>query len=433
MATITLPGVITSLTDTQALDDLMRRFGNAQRRAFSLKSLDVATSSIETILQQETGLNSRYSKDAYYSIKHLPSNTTLGGLKNQRLREKGKITKEEYNKRRNAFLLSRGDRTKQVNLNLRLDLATMQLRINTCCHDTATTWIVAKIFIPQKYLDTYGGYLDGSQPYTVQLKRRNFDRGYDLRISITLPCVIREASRVMTLDINAGHTDFAVMNENDGRLVAIGKFNHHEAQHTRRGKRHHLLNKLVEKIGNLARHYDAEVVVGWLNTGRFWSYSTKATRKIRQLTQYIFRLLLKRLEVQGIKVSESSEAYTSKLGDLLSQLVGYDVHTGAAMMFALKVINYDLFKQLKTLFLFGVPSYEVDGRRRRGQRRESGLTVLMQYRTLLKSMKCWMAMTSSNILEEGGGLPIPGREGLSWLDNLKASFPCLTITIWYHI
>jgi IS605 OrfB family transposase len=189
------------------------------------------------------------------------------------------------------------------------------------------------------------------------------------------------------------------------------------------------LNKLVNKIGNLARHYNAEVVVGQLNTGTFWSYSTKATRKIRQLPQYRFRQLLKRLEVQGIKVSERSEAYTSKLGELVSQLVGYDIHKCAAMMFALKVINYEVFTQLKTLFLFGVPSDEADGRRRRGQRRESGLTASIQYRTLLKSMKCWMAMNSSRG-EEGGYLPMPGREGLSFLDNLKAPLLCLIITLW---
>ncbi len=426
-AIITLPGVITSVTNRALLNALLRKFGNARRRAFSLKRKGLATSCIETILQQEIGLNARYIKDAYYSIKDLPYNTTFGGLKNQRLREKGKITKEEYKQRRNALLISRGERSKKGNLNLRLDFSTMQLRINTCRNDNK--WMFANVFIPQKYLDKYHGYLDGSHPYTVLLKRRDFDRGYDLRISIKIPCMIQEASRVMTLDINAGHTDFAVMNKEDGMPVAIGRFNHHKTQYTRRGKRNHLLNMLVRKIGNLARHYYAEVVVGSLNTGKFKSYSKKATRTIRQLPQYQFRHLLKRLELQGTKVSERSEAYTSKLGDVISQLIGYDIHKCAAMMFALKVINYDLFKQLKT-FLFGVPSYEAYGRRRRGRRRESGLTAPIQYRKFLKSMKFWMAMNSSIVKEDGGYLPTPGREGLSFLDNLKANFPCLTMNIW---
>jgi hypothetical protein len=72
MAVITLPGIVTSLPDTPALDDLMRNFGNARRRAFSLKRQGLKTPSLETILQQQIGFNSRYVKDAYYSIKNLP-------------------------------------------------------------------------------------------------------------------------------------------------------------------------------------------------------------------------------------------------------------------------------------------------------------------------------------------------------------------------
>jgi IS605 OrfB family transposase len=425
-AVITLPGIITSVTDRAAFQELLRKFSTARRRAFSLKRKGVATSHIETLLQLETGLNARYSKDAYCSITHLPSNTTFGGLKNQRLREQGKITKEEYNKRRSALLLSRGERAKKGNLNLRLELDTMQLCIATCGNEKK--WLFANICIPQKYLAKYRAYLDGSHPYTVQLKRRDFDRGYDLRISITLPCTLRKTSRVMTLDINAGHTDFAVMNKDDGRVITVGKFNHHETQHARRGKRDHVLNKLVEKIGNLASHYDAEVVVGHLNTGRFKSYSKQATRKIRQMPQYKFRPLLTRLELHGIPVTERSEAYTSQLGAVLSQLIGLDTHKCAAILFALKVINYALFQQLKTLFLFGAPSDEGDGSRRRRRRRESGLTALIQYRTFLKRMKYWMAMTFP--VGDGGYLPTPGGEGLSFLDGLQAPFPCLDIKVW---
>ena len=59
-------------------------------------------------------------KDAYATIEHLPPHATFGGLNNQRLREKGKITREEYKKRRNSIIYARGDKTKAGNLNLRL-------------------------------------------------------------------------------------------------------------------------------------------------------------------------------------------------------------------------------------------------------------------------------------------------------------------------
>lgn len=426
MAVITLPGVITSIPDMITLRELMKKFGNARRRAFSMKRKGMTPRVIEKILQREIGLNSRYIKDAYYSIKTLPFNTTFGGLKNQRLREKGKISKVEYSKRRNAILISRGERSKKGNLNLRLDLDAMELRINNSSKNRVNRWFHAKIFIPQKYLNKYGNYLNGSLPYTVLIKRRNFDRGYDVRISIKITCKVQNASRLMALDVNAGHTDFAVINKLDAKVVAVGKLNHYETQHTRRGKRSNLVNKLVEKIGNIARHYNAEVVTGALNTAKFKNCNKKATRKIRQMPQYQFRQLLKRLERQGIKVGERSEAYTSKIGAILSPLIGLDIHKCAAILFAIKVINYEVFQQLKT-FLFGVLSDEGNGSRRRMRRRESGLTAPLQYRMFLKRMKYWRVMNSLD--GERGYLPTPGREGLSYLDNLKANFPCLNIII----
>ncbi len=52
----------------------------------------------------------------------------------------------------------------------------------------------------------------------------------------------------MTLDINAGHTDFAVIDRKSKKIVAVGKFNHYETQHTKRGKREYLLHKLVDRM-----------------------------------------------------------------------------------------------------------------------------------------------------------------------------------------
>ena len=109
----------------------MFKFGKARRRAYSLRRKGYTKSEIEKILRDEIGLNSRYIKDAYHSVKDLPHHVTFGGLKNQRLREKGKISKEEYHRRRNSIVISRGEKSKNGNLNMRLDLERMELRINT--------------------------------------------------------------------------------------------------------------------------------------------------------------------------------------------------------------------------------------------------------------------------------------------------------------
>ena len=55
MAVFTLPEINTSVTDLIALQELMRKFGNARRRAFSLKRKGVVIPCFETTLQQEIG------------------------------------------------------------------------------------------------------------------------------------------------------------------------------------------------------------------------------------------------------------------------------------------------------------------------------------------------------------------------------------------
>ena len=52
-------------------------------------------------------------KDAYNSIKDLPPHITFGGKRNQLLRMKGKISRDEYRKRRNSILISRGEKSKR--------------------------------------------------------------------------------------------------------------------------------------------------------------------------------------------------------------------------------------------------------------------------------------------------------------------------------
>ncbi len=239
MVKIAIPGFICGISDEdrKELEKLMFKFGKARRRAYALKWKGVWKADIEKILQKETGLNSRYVKDAYHSIKDLPPHITFGGKRNQRLRMKGKISKEEYRKRRNSILISRGDKSKKGNLNIRLDLNTMELRIN-CCNGK---YIYPKVYIPKKYLDRYGKYLDGSYPYTVIIKRLDNDKGFKVCFIVDVE-TSEVGSRVMALDVNAGHTDFA------GKVVAVGKFHHHETQYVRRGKRTYLLHKLVDKV-----------------------------------------------------------------------------------------------------------------------------------------------------------------------------------------
>ena len=414
MVNITIPGYICEISEEEKeeLEKLLFKFGRARRRAYSLKQKGYMKSEIERILHEEICLNSRYIKDAYHSVKDLPPHVTFGGLNNQRLREKGKISKEEFHRRRNSIVISRGEKSKSGNLNMRLDLERMELRINT----GHKKWIYPKVYIPKKYLDRYGHLLDGSAPYTVLIKRR--DDGYDVRITVEIPTEEKEGKRVLALDINAGHIDFAVLEKEKLKVVSVGRIEVHETQFVRRGKREYRIHEAVDKIGNIAEHYDADIFVGKLNTGSFKSVNKKANREVKNIPQHKFRQTLKKLERKGIKVIEKSEKNTSKVGKKISPLVGLDVHKCSAIAFAIKSISYDLFRKL-IMLLSVASSNEGDGSLR-GERKRGKWAY--RPRPGLIMMKFWAAPQS-------GYSAMPGSWGLSFLDSLKAGLTCLHVNV----
>jgi len=422
MPKLTIPAAIVKIDprDEERLWDLFRRFGNAKRRAYMLKQRGATKAAIERLLQEQLGINSRYAKDAYHSIKDLPAHVTFGGLKLQRLRERGGISAEEYRRRRNSLVISRGDKTKCGNLNTRLvqENGKLVLRVSVPPGEgVSERWIYPEIFIPEKYLKRYRHLLDGKSPYTVVLKRRDDNKGYDVRIVIEVPVKSKpEPKRVMALDVNAGHVDFAVVEKE--RALAVGKINCHEVQHASCNKTNNLLHATANKIRNIAEHYDAKVAYGKLNTSKFKA-NRGANRKVKRIPHHKLGSILD----YKCGARKRSEAYTTKLGEKLSPHVGLDVHKCAAAMFALKVLDYEAFKNLRSSsdeIPCGVASDEGAGSPRRGLSAGSGLTALHQVQSLVRNEVA---------LCNGGYSEIPGIRGLSFLESLKTDLPCLGVKI----
>jgi len=129
----------------------------------------------------------------------------------------------------------------------------------------------------------------------------------------------------------------------------------------------------------------------------------------------------------GVRCEERSEAYTTKVGRMLSLILGLDVHKCAAIAFALKLSDYHVFKLLSV-----VSSYEGDGSPRGWRKRGSSPTGTAQHE---KRMKCWAAMMSPLMRTErgDGGYPeMPGIRGLLFTSRLKACLPfhMVNIKIW---
>jgi len=432
MYELTLPARIElSEEEEKALQNLFFAFGKARRLCYSLRQKyelkgRMSRSEIIKRVQAITGLNSRYVKDAYATIENLPAHVTFGGLKNQRLREKGKITRAEYKKRKNSIIYARGDKTKAGNLNLRIvEIACEKyLRVNI----GDRKWLLLKLFIPDKYMKKYAKYLDGSCPYSVLIKRKDNDKGYDVRITIRAECSAKEGTRLIALDMNKSHIDFCVMDKKRKNVVAVGRINTSELQNTRSEKREHQIKKVAHKVKNLAKHFNADVFIGKLRTSNFKSHR-KANRIVHQMPQLKLRKWIKHICVKnGVRCEERSEANTTKVGRMLSYILGLDVHKCAAIAFALKS-DFHLFKLLSVVF-----SNEGDGSLRRRQKRGSSPTGTAQHDFRIR-MKCWAAMMSPLLRTErgDGGYPeIPGIRGLLFTSRLKANLPfhMVNIKIW---
>jgi len=215
MVRLVITGWICEITEEERkeLEYLMRKFGNVRRRAYAQKWKGKGKAEIVKILREDTGLNVHYIESAYYSIEDLPPRVVFGGKKNLKLRAEGKISKEEYRKRRNSVLISRWERFVGGNVNIRLDLSTMKLEID-CCNGKH---IYPRICIPRRCLEKYGEYLDGSYPYAVIIKRLDDDRGFKVRFIVNVEPSMREGGRI---DVNVEHTEFVVMNK-EGKSIGV--------------------------------------------------------------------------------------------------------------------------------------------------------------------------------------------------------------------
>jgi IS605 OrfB family transposase len=384
---VTVPAFIPGRNDE--VERLILRFGNCRHRAYSMEWKGVNRLEIIKRLSRDMNLPYRYVDTAYDTVKGLPAHVTFGGLRLQRLRESGKITREEYRERRNSILACRGQAGLKGNLCLRIEKGNT-LRITTGFKH----WIRVPLFIPEKYRNR----LEGTKAHTIFIKRRPDKGGYDVKITVDVDQPeAKHVGRLMALDVNSGHVDFAVADKATFQPVVFGRVDCHELLDARKDKKRVLLHRLVNKVGRIAEHYGAEVVAGKLRSN-YTNNRHRFNRRIQGMNQFeMRRILAYKLPMKGISVSEGSEAYTSKVGEKLAAPLGLDVHKAAAYAFAIKTMDCRRFWSLSNglTFLHESCAHEGDGIPSRGRRGGSGLTVPSQSLTRLMCSEL--------------GIPLPGE------------------------
>ena len=349
----TVPGFVSSTHPE--VESLIFAFENARRRAYMMKQKSIDRLTVLRQLTREIRIPARYVSAAYDSIKGLPPHVTFGGKKAQQLRQRGKLTAEEYRRCRNRILACRGEHAQKGNLCLRI-VDGHVLRVNV----GPAKWVKLPIQIPKKYRPL----LRNCGAYTVLLRRRLDMCSYDARITVDIEePEVKPAKRIMALDINSGHVDFAVVDKASLQPVVFGKVDCHELLDANKDKKRILLHRLVNKVANIAKHYQAEVVAGKLHSN-YTNHRRRFNRRVQGMNQYAMRQIMAyKLPLKGRIFTELSENNTTKLGRRLSKSIGLDVHKASAYAFAVKVTDYPRFQSLlrDVTFLHEFCAYEEDG------------------------------------------------------------------------
>lgn len=135
MQTTVCGEIFPSEDQAERIDELMRLQSSCMRYAYDRLCEGKSKSEIESDLKEKfSEINSRYRRGGYFRAKSnydsalelvksgelkSPEKIVFGGRKNMGRRIHSEITNEEWKKLRNNQLYSRGDKSKNGNLNLR--------------------------------------------------------------------------------------------------------------------------------------------------------------------------------------------------------------------------------------------------------------------------------------------------------------------------
>lgn len=328
-------------TNDQAckLDELMQIQSSCMRYAYRRLCKRKAKSEIEADLKEKFGeINSRYYRDGYFRAKSnyesalelvkagelkSPKRVVFGGRKNLKCRERGEITNEEWKRLRNNQLYSRGDRSKNGNLNLRFIERNKELCLRVNAGDRK--WIHIPAYLPN-HADKI---LSGEMPYGVRVLRKN--SGYELRVCFEEdhePKVGFEKGAV-GVDFNQPTIDLAVTNE-QGQLKTIKTIKCHAITSARREKREWLIGNLAKKVVDFAKYWKRGLVVERLSD---------VARRRRNQHEFVHRRMLeavkRRAEHEGVAVREVNPAYTSVIGEhKYAPYYHITIHQAAALVVA---------------------------------------------------------------------------------------------------
>jgi len=280
------------------------------------------------------GLNQRYVGDAcgLAAQKRNTPSVIFGGKPAWRDLQKGKISKGEWQQRRNSQLYSRGDKTKRGNPNIRI----VGNRILVNDPSERGRWIEGKFWMPDKFEFN-------PDCYDVRLIYRKGQIEVKISSEFETPQIVTKPVSQGTIGIDCNPDGLAIVETNSqGQLVHHHYEKEQRIRFAKSEKQTYDIRQLAVRVVLFAFLTKKPLVLEEL---RFRAGKQKNKKFNRMRSNFLHRQMLEAIKSRavkmGVEVVEVNPAFTSVLGKLKYQdMYSLNVHTAAALVIARRGMGY---------------------------------------------------------------------------------------------
>jgi len=358
--------------DKRRVLTLMRKFSSMVRFAYKRLLHGAERKELKKLLSRKHGINARYSGDAILLAQQAldscvergqnPKKLVFGSrelfeqLKKKHLTGKRRDElRQKWGERRYGVLYSRGEKSKEGNLNLRLANLNNQwyLRINLGNGEYVWAKVIRSAKRKTDKWIAFSSDLEHAEktgdwfPYTVRLKLRNGKIYAQFSREEKLPEVaITKDNGVIGIDINAYPFHLALVHTSkDGNLGKYEKINLDKLLEGSSEKREYLSWQTAHQVVEIAKRERKAIVVENLEKIPKGKRGDGLPKLRQKLHKWVYKGLLQKIEIvarrNGIQVIKVNPAYTSIIGKLkYAPLYNIDKDTAGAYVIARRGLGF---------------------------------------------------------------------------------------------
>lgn len=358
--------------DKEIVLDLMRRFSSAMRYAYQRLLEGNKRKDLKKDLSKLFNINTRYSDDAIFLAQSTvalcekrgqnPKKLIFGSRKlfeqlkkNHLTGKRRKQLKTKWKESRQGNLYSRGDKSKQGNLNLRFQWIDNQLylRINTGDRQYIYAKVIRDVKREKDKWIEFTFMLENAYrykqwfPYSVRLRVKNSNVYAFISVEEKLPPItITKDNGIIGIDVNAYPFHLALaFTSKDGNLEKYQRINLNELLEVNSEKRQYLEWQIAHEIIKIAKEEKKAIAIENLQKLPKGKRGDGFAKLRIRLQKWSYKRLLDKIEVlarrNGIEIIKINPAYTSVIGKLkYSPQYNIDKDIAGAFVIARRGLGY---------------------------------------------------------------------------------------------